>query len=134
MYCSVSHLRVFGCVAYAHVPKEQRGKLDDKSEKCIFTGYSEQSKAYKLYNPITKKTIISRDVVFKEQESWNRAVDKIVDAQVPLMEEDDVVKKEQRITGEDTKQRHTNKDSKFFIATWIFKQINRSRFSEGSIK
>ena len=22
MYCSISHLRVFGCVAYAHVPKE----------------------------------------------------------------------------------------------------------------
>ena len=22
MYCSVSHLKVFGCVAYAHVPKE----------------------------------------------------------------------------------------------------------------
>ena len=35
MYCSVSHLRVFGCVAYAHVPNEWRGKLDDKSEKWI---------------------------------------------------------------------------------------------------
>lgn len=41
MSCSISQLRVFGCVAYAHVPKERRGKLDDKSEKCIFTGYSE---------------------------------------------------------------------------------------------
>jgi len=30
MYCSISHLRVFGCVAYAHMPKELRGKLDDK--------------------------------------------------------------------------------------------------------
>ena len=40
MYCNISHLRVFGCVAYAHVPKELRGKLDDKSEKYIFTGYS----------------------------------------------------------------------------------------------
>ena len=33
MYCSLSHLKVFGCVAYANVPKERRGKLDDKSEK-----------------------------------------------------------------------------------------------------
>ena len=48
MSCSVSHLGVFGCVAYAHVPKERRGKLDDKIEKCIFTGYSEKSKGYKL--------------------------------------------------------------------------------------
>ncbi len=29
MSCSVSHLRLFGCVAYAHVPKEKRGKLDE---------------------------------------------------------------------------------------------------------
>jgi len=41
MSCSVFHLRVFGCVSYAHVPKELRGKLDDKSEKCIFTSHSE---------------------------------------------------------------------------------------------
>ena len=43
--CSVSHFRVFGCVAYAHVPKKIRGKLDDQSEKCIFIGYSEKSRA-----------------------------------------------------------------------------------------
>ena len=42
--------------------QQKRGKLDDKSEKTIFVGYSERSKAYKLYNPITKKSIISRDV------------------------------------------------------------------------
>jgi len=41
MSFNVSHIKVFGCVAYAHVPKELRGKLDDKSEKCIFIGYSE---------------------------------------------------------------------------------------------
>ena len=55
MSCNVSHLRVFGCVAYAHVLKKIRGKLDDQSEKCIFIGYSEQSKAYKLYNPVTRR-------------------------------------------------------------------------------
>ena len=78
--------------------------MDDKSEKCIFIGYSEQSIAYKFYNLVTKKTIISRDVVFKEQESWNGTVDKTVDAQVSLMEEDDVARKgAARITGEDTK-------------------------------
>lgn len=40
--CSVSHLKVFGCIAYAHVPKKLRGKLDDKIENFIFTRYSEQ--------------------------------------------------------------------------------------------
>ncbi|KAK8913818.1 hypothetical protein KSP39_PZI024059 [Platanthera zijinensis] len=67
----VSHLKVFGCVAYSHVPAKMRGKLDEKSEKCIFVGYSEQSKAYKLYNPVKKNTIISRDVVFDEKAKWD---------------------------------------------------------------
>ncbi len=38
---SVSHFKVFGCIAYAHVQDELRRKFDDRSERCIFTGYSE---------------------------------------------------------------------------------------------
>ena len=87
MSCNVSHFRVFVCVSYAHVPKKIRGKSDDQSEKCIFTSYSEQYKTYKLHNPITNKTIISRDV-FKEKESWNGTVEKKVDAQAQLMDKD----------------------------------------------
>ena len=63
---NISHLRVFGCEAYAHAPKERRQKLDDKSQKCIFIGYATNSKAYKLYDPVERKTIISRDVIFNE--------------------------------------------------------------------
>jgi hypothetical protein len=76
---SVAHLRIFGCVAYAQVPKAKRRKLDDRGEKCIFVGYSEESKAYKLYNPLTNKVMVSRDVVFSEEESWswsNKEADK----------------------------------------------------------
>lgn len=51
---SVGHLRIFGCIAYAQIPESKRKKLDDHGEKCIFVGYSEESKAYKLYNPLTK--------------------------------------------------------------------------------
>ncbi|MCO5609052.1 hypothetical protein L7F22_063273 [Adiantum nelumboides] len=35
---SVSYLRVFGCLAYAHIPQQLRGKLDDKIVKCILWG------------------------------------------------------------------------------------------------
>ncbi len=36
---NVSHLRVFGCITYVHVPDEKRSKLDPKVHKCIFIGY-----------------------------------------------------------------------------------------------
>ena len=45
-----------------------RRKIDNKGEKCIFLGVSDKSKAYKLYNPNTKKILISRDVVFDEDQ------------------------------------------------------------------
>jgi hypothetical protein len=36
---SLSHLNVFGCDEFVHVPKENRRKLDKKKIKCIFIGY-----------------------------------------------------------------------------------------------
>ena len=44
-----------------------RKKLDAKRKKCIFLGYSEESKAYRLYDPKAKKILTSRDVVFDEE-------------------------------------------------------------------
>lgn len=71
---NIDHFRIFGCVTFAHIPDEKRKKLDDKGEKCIFLGVSEQSKAYKLYNPLTKKIVISRDVVFDEEKFWSLSI------------------------------------------------------------
>eukprot|EP00268_Persea_americana_P068892 TRINITY_DN9688_c0_g1_i1.p1 TRINITY_DN9688_c0_g1~~TRINITY_DN9688_c0_g1_i1.p1 ORF type:complete len:612 (-),score=107.26 TRINITY_DN9688_c0_g1_i1:387-2222(-) len=68
---SIDHLRIFGCIAYAHVPDEKRKKLDDRGVKCVFLGVSAESKAYRLYNPVTKQIIISRDVVFDEENVWD---------------------------------------------------------------
>ena len=68
---SVSHLRVFGSIAYALVPYERRIKLDEKSNKSVLFGVSKESKAYRLYNPATKKIVISRDVHFDENKSWD---------------------------------------------------------------
>jgi hypothetical protein len=59
----VSHLRVFGCKAFAHVPDEKRTKLESKS--CLL-GYYEGTKAYHLMCVETKRIIKSRDVVFIE--------------------------------------------------------------------
>ncbi|GMI88485.1 hypothetical protein HRI_002517800 [Hibiscus trionum] len=68
---SVRHIRVFGSIAYAHVPDQGRLKLDDRSSKYVFIGYDSNSKGYKLYNPNNGKIIISRDVEFDKQASWN---------------------------------------------------------------
>jgi len=68
---NVAHFRVFGCVAYAHIPDVKRIKLEDKSHKCVFLGVSEESKAYRLYDPESKQIITSRDVIFAEKETWN---------------------------------------------------------------
>lgn len=68
---SVEHLRVFGCVTFALIPYERRTKLDEKSIKCVIFGVSKESKAYRLYNPVTKKIIISKDVKFDESKKWD---------------------------------------------------------------
>jgi hypothetical protein len=58
-----SQLKVFGCTAYAHV---DNGKLEPRAVKCIFLGYGSGVKGYKLWNPETGKTFMSRSVVFNE--------------------------------------------------------------------
>ena len=39
---------MFGCLAYMHVVKDWRSKLDNKSKPCIFLGYSEDEFMYLL--------------------------------------------------------------------------------------
>jgi hypothetical protein len=56
-------MKVFGSIAYAPVPKELRKKLEPKSMKCIFLGYTSDSNAYHLWCTEERKIIISRDVL-----------------------------------------------------------------------
>ena len=63
----LSHIRIFGCPAYVHIDKSQQLKPDlAKAWKGIQIGYSEESKAYLIYNPATNKVISTRSVSFDE--------------------------------------------------------------------
>lgn len=44
--------------------------LGDKIETCIFLSYSDNSKAYKLYNLIIEKIIISKDIIFTKEKAF----------------------------------------------------------------
>lgn len=64
---NLGHLRVFGCIAYVHVPKVARQKWDAKGKPYIFTGYCEETKGYRLFDPEEPGKIIkARDVIFLE--------------------------------------------------------------------
>jgi hypothetical protein len=86
---SVSHIRIFGFKAYAHVPEEIRRKLDSISEKFILIGYNEKSKTYRLYNLVTKQFVVSRDVKFLEGKSWGDQENEAMDNRNPLLQIDE---------------------------------------------
>ena len=63
---NISYLRIFGSRAFVHLPDASRCKLDSKAVECIMVGYCPRSKAYRLWNPATRRIVISRDVIFDE--------------------------------------------------------------------
>ncbi|KAH9659027.1 hypothetical protein KPL70_023708 [Citrus sinensis] len=56
-------LHVFGSTAYYHV---KESKLDPRAKKALFMGITGGVKGYRLWCPVTKKIIFSRDVTFDE--------------------------------------------------------------------
>lgn len=69
----VAHLRVFGSDAYSHIPEELRKKLEPKSRKSILVGYSETSKAYRLWDVQSHKIVEARDKIVNEDPIPNPA-------------------------------------------------------------
>lgn len=63
---SIDHLRIFRCTAHAHVPSDERKKLDSKSKQYILLGYGPNMKGYCLYDTEQQRILYSRDVLFDE--------------------------------------------------------------------
>ncbi|GJW52503.1 gag-pol polyprotein [Tanacetum coccineum] len=61
-----SDLHIFGSPVYVMYNTLETTKLDPKSRKCLFLGYADGVKGYRLWDPTAHKVVVSRDVVFME--------------------------------------------------------------------
>jgi hypothetical protein len=73
-------LKIFGCPVYIHVPKDKRKKLEPSGKKGILVGYSESSKAYKIYVLGQQKVEINRDVIFDEKIGFRKSMEGSMDS------------------------------------------------------
>jgi len=77
---SVKHLRVFGCLVFAHVHGTLRSKLDVHAERCALMGYDESS-AYRLFSLESRRIVISRDVTFFEDKMAFLSVNNFIESE-----------------------------------------------------
>jgi hypothetical protein len=62
----LGHLRIFGSVAYAHIPHQLRRKLDPTGKRVIFVGYTTSNKLFRVYDPERREVEVVRDLKFEE--------------------------------------------------------------------
>ena len=62
---SARHWGVFGCDAFYHVPKAQRGPFGAKMEPCIYLGHDHAQNCAFVYGLRSRKVVASRDLVYR---------------------------------------------------------------------
>jgi hypothetical protein len=65
----VTHFHIFGSRAWAQIPSEKRKALDPQSTECIFVGYPDGVKGYRLIDLSSDRLIIEHSVQFEESVS-----------------------------------------------------------------
>ena len=63
---SAQHWGVFGCDAFCHVSKEQRGAFEPKMEPCIYLGHDHVQNCAAVYVLSSRKVEKRRDVEYRE--------------------------------------------------------------------
>ena len=78
----LSNLKHFGCTTYVYI---KQSKIEPRALKCMFIGYPDGVKGYKLWDFSKERSLISRDVVFKENEIYMESI-KVIPAEKNLNE------------------------------------------------
>jgi hypothetical protein len=102
---NIEHLRIVWSDAYAHNTGPQQGKLAPRAERLKLVGYSEESKGYRLFDPITKRISISRDVLFDEKKAFEKGAS-------PTIPEDEYIV-------ESILQERGNDNEKEYLVKWF---------------
>ncbi|RLN40513.1 hypothetical protein C2845_PM01G16250 [Panicum miliaceum] len=59
-----SHLRVFRCLCFPNTTATTPHKLAPRSAPCVLLGNPDNTKGYRCYDPVTRRVLTSRHVVF----------------------------------------------------------------------
>jgi hypothetical protein len=124
---NVSHLKVFGCKTFAHVPDEKRTKSESKSMPCVFLGYYEGTKVYRLMSVETKRIIKSRDVFIERskeiggvphsEKEENVVVHEEVEGEEPLTFSQDTPLDETRMEGVQSESTPSSSSEEEFVVS-----------------
>ncbi|KAL2231123.1 UNVERIFIED_CONTAM: hypothetical protein Sindi_1706700 [Sesamum indicum] len=63
---NLNHIKVFDCICFATNTSPLKHKFDVRASKCLFSGYCQSKKAYKIYDLDRHISFASRDVTFRE--------------------------------------------------------------------
>ncbi|CAH9140526.1 unnamed protein product [Cuscuta epithymum] len=73
------HLRVFGCLCYAHNKIVSGDKFAPRGVRCVFLGYAYAQKGWKVFDLDNRRHFVSRDVRFIESKFPFANEDKVTD-------------------------------------------------------
>ena len=84
-------VRAFGNLCYTSTLLSSRNKFSPRAHPCVFIRYPKGYKGYKVYDLVTKKFQISRDIVFYDhifpfkQKTHTHQTDNFLDTIIPIV-------------------------------------------------